>query len=79
MDVSSRRRTDTRDGKTHSGREELGYSLESYDLDLVVEERGGELKEAEGEARGFGQRGRIAEAEDVLLELGGEVRDGFRR
>jgi len=64
---------------THSRAEELRHDLESCDVDLVVEERGGELEEGKGETRGFGQRGRIAEAEDVLLELGGEVRDGFRR
>ena len=34
---------------THSRAEELPHDLESCDGNLVVEERGGELKEGEGE------------------------------
>jgi len=35
------------------------------------------LEEGEREARGFGQRGRSAEAEDILLELGWEGGEWF--
>ena len=49
--------------------------------DVLVEERGGELEEGEGEGRALGESRLVAEAEDVGFDFGrdlGERRRGRR-
>lgn len=60
--------------KTHSGAEKLCHHLEPFDVDFVVEKRGGKLEEREGEGGRSGERRGIAEAKDFPFELGGELR-----
>ena len=42
--------------ETHSFTEEFGELLDPTNLDVSVEERGGELEEGERDSRGLGER-----------------------
>jgi len=57
---------------THDESEELGQTLWSFEDDVSIEERGGELKEGERETGRLCERRLVAELENLLLDFGGE-------
>ena len=62
--------------RNHSRAEELRHVLESDKLDLVVEDRGGQLEEGQADERSLRERRGIAEAKDLSFEFDGQEREG---
>lgn len=54
---------------THSRAQQLSYASDPSGVDVVVEDRRGQLEEGEGGERRLGERDRVAEPEHELHEL----------
>ena len=72
-ETSAKTSTSGREGEaTYDEREDLGQALWSFEDDVSVEERGGELDQGEGETRSLCESRLIAELENFLLDFDGE-------
>ena len=75
LDISRRHRdfpsnaTRKRENLAHPGAEEPFDIRKSYDLDVLIEDGGGKLKESEGDSGCVRERRGIAKAKDVVLDF----------